>query len=230
MIIYIYNPYSWERNDTLNRSSYCLDIQDLDEDGDSLDEVLLDSLEVPDNTEYTSYRYTWKPWNPDPKIAFVFDSLWIIVFSDTVMARIVEYIPPFQDELVADKYGVVQIYPEGSPPLLLTGMIINGVTYGNIVNVDKPKLSFPNKFKLYNNFPNPFNPTTTISFTVSEHSFITLKVYDILGNEVAVLINEEKPAGYYSVEFNAADLPSGIYIYRLTSGNYSSAKKLILLR
>jgi Secretion system C-terminal sorting domain len=228
--MFIYDPYSWERNDTSNQSTYCLDIQDLDEDGDSLDEVLLDSLDVPNYTEYTSYRYTWKPWDPDPKIALVLDSTWIIVFGDTVLARIVEYIPPFQAELVADKYGVVEIYPEGSPPLLLTGMIINGVTYGIIVNVDKSQESFPSKFKLFNNYPNPFNPITNIKFRTSNFGFVSLKIYDVLGNEIKTLVNEEKPAGEYQVTFDGSNLASGIYVYQIKTNGKINSKKMILLK
>ncbi len=86
------------------------------------------------------------------------------------------------------------------------------------------------EYSLYNNFPNPFNPTTTISYSISKNGLVTLKVYDILGKEVAELVNEAKEAGNYSVTFNASELPSGIYFYTLTSGNFTATKKLILLR
>ena len=233
--MFIYNAYTWERNDSTNRSSYCLDIQDLDEDGDSLDDLLLDSLEVVDNTEYTSYRYTWKPWDPDPKIAFVFDSLWIRVFGDTVVARVVEYIPPFQGELVADKYGVVEIYPEGSPPLLLTGMIINGVTYGNIVNVDKTQESFPSKFKLFNNYPNPFNPVTTIRYQVAKETNVKIEIFNSIGQKVRTLVNETKSEGYYSIEWDGKGdfnmtLSSGVYFYKMTAGTFVSVQKMAFLK
>lgn len=217
-----------ERNDSAKSTTYRLDIEDLDEDGDSLDEVLLDSLEVPRVTTYLSYRHTWKNGDPFPKLPVVIDSFWVVVYGDTVISRIVSFLA--QDELVADKYGVVQIYPEGSPPLLLTGMIINGVTYGNIVNIDKPQESFPSKFKLFNNYPNPFNPTTTITYSIQKDGLVSLKVYDILGKEVASLVNEPKIAGTYNVEFNASNLPSGIYFYRIRAGAFVDTKKLILLK
>jgi len=222
--------FYWERNDSLKKAAYRLDIQDLDEDGDSLNELLLDSLEVRDNTEYTSYRYTWKPWDPDPKTVLVFDSLWITVFEDTVIARLIEYIPPFQDELVADKYGVVEIYPEGSPPLILTGMIINGEEYGNIVTVDELNKSFISEFRLENNYPNPFNPITVIKFYVPEPTFVKLNVFDILGNKIRVLINEEKESGYHKILFDGSALPSGVYFYSLQTSKYSQTKKMILIR
>lgn len=85
-------------------------------------------------------------------------------------------------------------------------------------------------YALYDNYPNPFNPTTTISYSIKKNGLTSLKVYDILGNEVATLVNENETAGNYSVEFNAEQLPSGIYIYRLISGSFTASKKLILLK
>jgi len=87
-----------------------------------------------------------------------------------------------------------------------------------------------NEYGLKQNYPNPFNPTTTISYSIKTAGLVTLKVYDVMGTEVASLINANKEAGKYSVEFNAADLPSGIYFYTLTSGNFTATKKLILLK
>ncbi len=94
----------------------------------------------------------------------------------------------------------------------------------------------PKEFKLNQNYPNPFNPTTTINYSVPKASFVTIKVYDILGKEVATLINEEEQAGYYSINFNANRLGSGIYFYRMQAGastgsaTFIETKKLILLK
>jgi len=85
-------------------------------------------------------------------------------------------------------------------------------------------------FNLNQNYPNPFNPVTIIRYQIPERGFITLKVYDVLGNEVATLINEEKPTGSYYVEFDGSNLSSGIYYYRLSAGNFVATKKLILLK
>ncbi len=85
-------------------------------------------------------------------------------------------------------------------------------------------------FKLMQNYPNPFNPTTTINYHIPELSFVTLEVYDVLGNETATLVNEEKPAGIYEIEFDGGGLPSGIYFYSLSAGNFLSTKKIILLK
>jgi hypothetical protein len=98
----------------------------------------------------------------------------------------------------------------------------------------------PNYFSLLQNYPNPFNPSTKIKFTIplsdnpllggARGGLVTLKVYDILGNEIATLVNEEKPEGEYEVEFNATELPSGIYFYKLQAGSFSETKKMILLK
>jgi hypothetical protein len=85
-------------------------------------------------------------------------------------------------------------------------------------------------FQLFQNYPNPFNPVTTISYQMPELSFATLKVYDVLGREVVILVNEEKPVGSYEVEFNATGLPSGIYFYRLQAGDYIETKKMVLMK
>jgi len=91
-------------------------------------------------------------------------------------------------------------------------------------------LTLPEKFSLDQNYPNPFNPSTTINFSVPSSEFVTLKVYDVLGNEIETLVNEEKPAGKYEVDFNAVELSSGIYFYMLQVGNFLETKKMILLR
>ncbi len=88
----------------------------------------------------------------------------------------------------------------------------------------------PKNFMLSQNYPNPFNPATTISFQIPKSSFVTLKVYDVLGREVASLINEQKSPGTYSVNFNASNLSSGMYLYRLQAGDFVETKKLVLLK
>jgi hypothetical protein len=85
-------------------------------------------------------------------------------------------------------------------------------------------------FVLYKNYPNPFNPTTTIKYQLPENKFVSIKVYDVLGEEVASIINEEKSAGSYEVNFNAGKLSSGIYFYTLQAGSFVETKKMVLLR
>ncbi len=88
----------------------------------------------------------------------------------------------------------------------------------------------PEEFRLEQNFPNHFNPITTIQYQIPSDSKVTLKVYDVLGAEVMILVNEEQEAGYKEVKFNAGNLASGMYIYSLVTDNYSSTKKLMLLK
>ncbi|MEP0860351.1 MAG: T9SS type A sorting domain-containing protein [Ignavibacterium sp.] len=102
-------------------------------------------------------------------------------------------------------------------------------------SIESGDMGLLNKFYLDLNYPNPFNPTTKIRFAVPQNEKretrnVTLKVYDVSGNEVATLVNEEKPAGTYEVEFNAPQLSSGIYFYKLTAGNNSATRKMILLK
>jgi hypothetical protein len=90
--------------------------------------------------------------------------------------------------------------------------------------------SLPIEFSLAQNYPNPFNPTTVIKYQLPENGFVTLKIYDILGKEVAALVDEFKEAGSYNVEFNASSLSSGLYFYKLQTGNFVSTKKMMLTR
>jgi hypothetical protein len=86
------------------------------------------------------------------------------------------------------------------------------------------------QYRLFQNYPNPFNPSTTITFSVGTYGYTSLRVYDVLGREVLTLVSEELSAGEHSREWNASNLPSGVYFYRLQSGTYSETKKLLLLK
>ncbi|MCL4511680.1 MAG: T9SS type A sorting domain-containing protein [Bacteroidetes bacterium] len=88
----------------------------------------------------------------------------------------------------------------------------------------------PNDFDLSQNYPNPFNPTTTIKFRVASFGFVSLKVYDVLGREVATLVNERMNGGSYVVTFDASKLPSGVYFYRLIAGNNTAIMKMVLIK
>lgn len=97
-------------------------------------------------------------------------------------------------------------------------------------SVEDTDVNTPDKFELSQNYPNPFNPSTIISYAIPENSVVTLKVYDILGNEVAVLVNDYKNAGRYTVNFDASSLSSGVYYYRISAGSFSNTKKMLLLK
>jgi hypothetical protein len=89
---------------------------------------------------------------------------------------------------------------------------------------------FPHTIELFQNYPNPFNPTTVIEYQIPQSSFVSLKAFDALGNEVATLVNEEKSTGIYKVKFDATHLSSGIYFYKLQSGNFIETKKMVLIK
>jgi len=88
----------------------------------------------------------------------------------------------------------------------------------------------PEAYSLSQNFPNPFNPNTTIRYEIPVAGVVTIKLYDLLGREVRVLVNEHKPPGRYQVTFDAGTLASGVYYYRLDAGGFHSVKKLVLIR
>jgi len=100
---------------------------------------------------------------------------------------------------------------------------------GTVVSV-VGELDLPSEYRLSQNYPNPFNPSTVINYQIPELSFVTLKVYDVLGNEIAGLVNEEKPVGSYVVQFDATTLPSAIYFYRIQAGNFIETKKMVLMK
>jgi len=130
----------------------------------------------------------------------------------------------------------------------LRGCLLNGILYGDTTTVSvENEQNNLSEFYLYQNYPNPFNPTTKIKFTipfVETHRdaslLVTLKIYDVLGNEVVTLVNEQKPAGTYEVEFDGNGLPSGIYFYQLLvsalqskdgkAGTFIETKKMVLMK
>jgi hypothetical protein len=153
--------------------------------------------------------------------------------------EIIAFVPGFGTTTEPKAYSFIDdlsITPNLTLRYRLKQIDFNGsYTYSNILEVE---IAAPNVFSLEQNYPNPFNPSTKIKFTIpsviasetKQSQLVTLKVYDILGNEIATLVNEEKSAGSYEVEFNASNLPSGIYFYQLKAGQYSETKKMILLK
>ena len=124
---------------------------------------------------------------------------------------------------------------------ILKSLPYDSLAFGSIsyaiTEVDEHKNAIPEKFSLFQNYPNPFNPVTTIKYTIPnvtlsgvEGSRVVLKVYDILGSEVATLVNQEQNAGSYEVNFDASKLSSGIYFYQLQAGSFIETKKMILLK
>ncbi len=98
------------------------------------------------------------------------------------------------------------------------------------VSVEQKEPNFPLGFNLYQNYPNPFNPTTKISYSIPNQSVVSLKVFDVLGREIASLVSKEQTSGNYEVEFDASSLTSGIYFYRIQAGQFVESKKMILMK
>ena len=108
----------------------------------------------------------------------------------------------------------------------LTSAFVNGV---HVVSVDE-RTSPPTEYTLHQNYPNPFNPSTTITYELPNSSEVRLSVFDMLGREVSVLVNERNEAGVHDVKFDGSNVASGVYVYRLTVGDFVQSKKLVLLK
>jgi hypothetical protein len=140
---------------------------------------------------------------------------------------------PGSTEYFYGKIDDIKIYNRS----LSSSEILNLYNAGSTTSVINNNQNLPKAFNLEQNYPNPFNPSTKIKYTIPnvslsgvEGSRVQLKVYDVLGNEVATLVNDYKPAGIYEVTFDASKLSSGIYFYKLQSGNFVETKKMVLLR
>ncbi|MGA9292680.1 MAG: T9SS type A sorting domain-containing protein [Ignavibacteriaceae bacterium] len=131
------------------------------------------------------------------------------------------YAPVISSIVVQDSIVFAGTWVEGVWSLSLSNILTD--TY-------EKKYQIISEFSFSQNYPNPFNPTTTITYSLPKNSFVTLKIYDLLGREVTTLVNEEKHSGSYKITWNAEDNPSGIYFYKLNAGGYSKVHKMILLK
>ena len=206
------------------------------------------------NDSLTVYWKSWggEIWKPRYKFNVPINSFWLsdpffpyytkyvseyesVIFNDTFLVR--EYWTNndsvFQLALSTENLalGIGDFYGEFEVGIsVLTGCIIDGVQYGTIIDdVEKYGKSQPDNFIL-NNYPNPFNPLTTINYQTPKASVISLKVYDVLGKEVATLVDEQKSTGKYSVQWNGNNFASGIYFYKLTFNNQTLYKKMLLIK
>ena len=127
-------------------------------------------------------------------------------------------------------YGILKARPNKDSIYVVTGSGVY-ITYDQYVTgIMQTSYYIPDKFQLYNNYPNPFNPNTVISYSLNENRFTTLKIFNALGKVVAVLVNEKQTAGSHTVQFDGTNFPSGIYFYQLTAGDFSEVKKMTLLK
>jgi len=111
-----------------------------------------------------------------------------------------------------------------------SGGYIFKYTSEGISSVKDVEFNSLTNYSLFQNYPNPFNPLTKITYSIPQFSFVTLKVYEVLGNEIAILVNEEKPVGSYEVEFDGSELTSGVYFYRIQASDYVETKKMTLIK
>ena len=118
--------------------------------------------------------------------------------------------------------------------LLGNAEIISGfladTLFRTVITAVHDQEGLPSTYSLAQNYPNPFNPSTSISYQLPRQSYVTLIIYNILGREIATLVDEMKQPGKYFVQWNASDIPTGVYFYRLVTGNYVQTKKLVLMK
>lgn len=131
--------------------------------------------------------------------------------------------------MIVDGIGFVQYVGEVMA-YECTGAIINGVQFGIILEVENYENNIPVEFRLLKNYPNPFNPTTTITFEINKSDKVRIYVYDILGNKVATLLNEHKNVGTHQVVFNGANISSGVYFYTIIFENKRETESMLLLK
>jgi hypothetical protein len=181
--------------------------------------VVVEDLYYAGNNGISDHKHVMRKMFPTPN-----GQTFSINLNETKDVETIDIDPPWD----ADSLNVVVfVQSSGSKTVYQSETInYNDLTTTGVGNEN----SLPKEFSLQQNYPNPFNPSTSIKFTIPESGFTTLKVYNILGNEVTTLISEELTQGSFSVKFDASELPSGVYLYTLTSNNFNETKKMLLLK
>jgi len=171
-----------------------------------------------DNSSYFDYAFNILRKDGHPSVPGSFESIGAVPANTTVFIDSTVFVDSTYT------YAVFAYYELGFSDTSNHETIVL-----NPVNVT-PVNQVVNSFSLWQNYPNPFNPTTKIGFRIANFGFVTLKVYDVLGNEIATLVNQDLSAGEYEVEFSATEFSSGIYFYRLQSGTFIETKWMVLLK
>jgi len=135
----------------------------------------------------------------------------------------------FGTDHLAGEFGLIKSEVEPSDVYFLSGAIIDGVRYGVITEVKK-EIEVPHTITLFQNYPNPFNPITTIRYDLQKHEYISLKVFDLLGRNVATLFEGYQKYGKHEVQFTASNLSSGVYFYQLKTKEYVMRKRMLVLK
>jgi Secretion system C-terminal sorting domain len=216
--------YTYERIDSVTGDVYGW--------GNDSTEYIIDNLNHNPGDIINASRF-YRAWST------FFDSLKTIsLFNLPTETRVYSIYTPYGGDhyYLAKNFGISYLQQEFEAILIineLKGAVIKGIVYGdtsNIVGINDIYPTPPDKFVLSQNYPNPFNPTTTINYSIPKAGNVKLTIFDAIGSKVANIVNEYKPAGNYSVKFTGTNLASGIYLYRLESGNYSATKKFVLLK
>lgn len=171
----------------------------------------------------------------DPEQVYVFDTSFPT--SEPTTAEIANYVQSTKSDPKDLGYITLrQGTSTAAPDLIIDGLRV-AKTWSTITDIKNVTENIPTQFELSQNYPNPFNPETSIKFSIPKESNVSLKIYDVLGNEVATLVNEVKQAGVYNVNFNAKNLTSGLYIYKLQAVNpdksgqvFIQTKKMMLIK
>lgn len=166
-------------------------------------------------------------------ISFLFVMLCTLVFSQHQIPF--SSISSGGERIVSSAYSLAGSV--GQPMIDNTVSSIHKVQHGfwqmyyqNVIQDVTDEELLPTVYKLEQNYPNPFNPSTIIKFAIPERANVNIKIYDILGGEITMLINQEMDAGWYELKFNADNYSSGIFIYRMQAGNYISTKKMLMVK
>lgn len=178
--------------------------------------------------EFATYTYT------------VIDTFHITAWGNSYFSKLIKITDFNVTEVYqvwADHFGLMEEQSVGQYHMVLRGCVINGTVFGDtttIVSVDDENPNFPVDFKLHQNYPNPFNSTTIINYELSNPSFVTIIVYDALGNEIIQLVNETKPPGKYQVTFDVNSLnrtlSTGVYFYKIILDQKQQTRKMIYLK
>jgi hypothetical protein len=159
-------------------------------------------------------------WTNNHSNSYAFDNNGNCIHSENLI---------WQDSVWVKNMSYLNLYYNNHQDYLYYYGAVIDVQYTSITGITSEQLNTMS-FNLLQNYPNPFNPSTTINYSLAKEGHVRLTIYNAIGSQVATVVNEYRPAGNYSVQFNAGSLASGIYLYRLESGNYTAAKKFILLK
>ncbi|HEY3250095.1 MAG TPA: T9SS type A sorting domain-containing protein [Ignavibacteria bacterium] len=228
----IQSTYSYCRIDSLTGNFYSYDTV-------SQTECLADSLNSRKNDSARTCGGKWYR---------CIDTAFYNIFNQNIKSKTFYWTNYFEggdDHKLALGIGKVHSMQYGagfSSGYSLRGCLINGVLYGDtsLVGINQISSEVPETFSLSQNYPNPFNPTTNIGFRIADFGLVKLVIYDVLGREIQTLVNEELKPGTYEVEFPArqslgaggdgSNLPSGVYYYTLSAGDFVQTKKMVLIK